>query len=166
MPLPWTFPLLCILRVYYNYFCTCINYYFMLSFFGIPLASESWIYILILEPYCCCSVIQLCPTLFDPTDCSTPGFPVLNYLPEFAQTHVHWVSDAINHFILCRPLLLPSTFPSIRVFSNESALRLRGPKYWSFSFNISPSSPGQISFRIDWFDLLAAQGTLKSLVQT
>ena len=96
MLLPWTFPLLCIPRVYYNYFCTCINYYFMLSFFGIPLASESWIYFLILEPYCCCSVIQLCLTLFDPMDCSTPGVPVLNSLPEFAQTHVHWVSDAIQ----------------------------------------------------------------------
>ena len=73
-----------------------------------------------------------------------------------------------NHLILCRPLLfLPSTFPSIRVFSNESALRIRWPKYWSFSFNISPSNEysGLISFRMDWFDLLTAQGTLKSLLQ-
>ena len=73
-----------------------------------------------------------------------------------------------NHLILCRPLLLlPSTFPSIRVFSNESALRIRWPKHWSFSFNISPSSehPGLISFRMDWLDLLAVQGTLKSLLQ-
>ena len=72
-----------------------------------------------------------------------------------------------NHLILCHPLLLPSTFPSIRVFSNESALLIRWPKYWSFSFNISPSNeyPGLISFRIDWFDLLAVQGTLKSLLQ-
>ena len=73
-----------------------------------------------------------------------------------------------NHLILCRPLLLlPSIFPSIRVFSNESALRIRWPKYWSFSFNISPSSehPGLISFRMDWLDLLAVQGTLKSLLQ-
>ena len=73
-----------------------------------------------------------------------------------------------NHFILCHPLLLlPSTFPSIRVFSNESALRIRWPKYWSFSFNINPSNeyPGLISFRMDWLDLLAAQGTLKSLLQ-
>ena len=73
-----------------------------------------------------------------------------------------------NHFILCRPLLLlPSVFPSIRVFSNESALHIRWPKYWSFSFNISPSNehPGLISFRIDWLDILAVQGTLKSLLQ-
>ena len=72
-----------------------------------------------------------------------------------------------NHLIFCRPLLLPSIFPSIRVFSNESALRIRWPKYWSFSFNISPSNehPGLISFRMDWLDLLAVQGTLKSLLQ-
>ena len=72
-----------------------------------------------------------------------------------------------NHLILCRPLLLPSIFPSIRVFSNESALRIRWPKYWSFSFNISPSNehPGLISFRMNWLDLLAVQGTLKSLLQ-
>ena len=72
-----------------------------------------------------------------------------------------------NHLILCRPLLQPSIFPSIRVFSNESALHMRWPKYWSFSFNINPSSehPGLISFRMDWFDLLAVQGTLKSLLQ-
>ena len=72
-----------------------------------------------------------------------------------------------NHLILCRPLLLPSIFPSIRVFSNESALRIRWPKYWSFSSNISPSNehPGLISFRMDWLDLLAVQGTLKSLLQ-
>ena len=72
-----------------------------------------------------------------------------------------------NHLILCRPLLLPSIFPSIRVFSNESVLRIRWPKYWSFSFSISPSNehPGLISFRMDWLDLLAVQGTLKSLLQ-
>ena len=72
-----------------------------------------------------------------------------------------------NHLILCHPLLLPSIFPSIRVFSNESALRIRWPKYWSFSFNINPSNehPGLISFRMDWLDLLAVQGTLKSLLQ-
>ena len=72
-----------------------------------------------------------------------------------------------NHLILCHPLLLPSVFPSIRVFSNESALLIRWPKYWSFSFNISPSNehPGLISFRLEWLDLLAVQGTLKSLLQ-
>ena len=101
-------------------------------------------------------------------DCSTPGFPVLQYLLEFAQTLVHWVDDTINHLILCCPLLLlPSVFPSIRVFSNDSALRIRWTKYWSFSFNISPSNehPGLISFRVDWLDLLAVQGTLKNLLQ-
>ena len=102
-------------------------------------------------------------------DCSTPGFPVHHQLLEVTQTHVHWVSDAIKPSLnLCRPLLLlPSIFPSIRVYSNESALHIRWPKYWSFSFNISPSNehPGLISFRMDWFDLLAVQGTLKSLLQ-
>ena len=151
-------------------------------------------------------------------DWSMPGFPVLHYLPEFAQTHVHWISDAMqpshpqfssiqslshvlplvtpwtaahqaslsitnsqslhklmsiesampsNHLILCRPLLFPpSIFPSIRVFSNESTLRMRWPKYWSFSFNISASNEysGLISFRMDLLDLLAVQGTLKSLI--
>ena len=114
------------------------------------------------------SIAQSCPTLCDPMDCSMPGFPVLHYLPEFAQSHVHWVGDAINHLILCRPLLLlRSIFPSIRVFSNESALCIRWPKYWSFNFIISPTNehPGLISFRMDWLDLLAVQGTLKSLLQ-
>ena len=86
---------------------------------------------------------------------------------ELAQTHVHWVGDAI-HLILCHPLLLPSSiFPSTRVFSNESVLHIRWPKYCSFSFNISPSNehPGLVSFRMDWLDLLAVQGTLKSLLQ-
>ena len=103
-----------------------------------------------------------------PMNHSTPGLPVHHQLPEFTQTHVHWVSDAISHLILCRPLLLlPSIPPSIRVFSNESALRMRWPKYWSFSFSIIPSKelPGLISFRMDWLDLRAVQGTLKSLLQ-
>ena len=94
--------------------------------------------------------------------------PVLHYLPEFGQTHVHWVVMPSNYLILCLPLLLlPSIFPSIRVFSNEPALPIRWPKYCSFSFSISPSNEysGLISFRIDWFDLLAVQGTLKSLLQ-
>ena len=98
---------------------------------------------------------------------SMPGLPVHHQLPESTQTHVHCVGDAINHLILCHPLLLPSIFPSIRVFSNESALHIRCPRSWSFSFNISPSNehPGLISFTIDWLDLLAVQGTLKSLLQ-
>ena len=100
-------------------------------------------------------------------DCSTPGFPVLHYLLEFAQTHVHWVGDAIQLSHPLPPLLLPSIFPSIRVFSNELALHIGWPKYCSFSLSISPSSEysGLISLKIDWFDLLAAQGTLKSLLQ-
>ena len=98
---------------------------------------------------------------------SMPGLSVHHQLQEFTQTHVHQVGDAIQPSHPCRPLLLmPSIFPSIRVFSNESALRMRWPKYWSFSFNISPSNehPEWISFRMDWLDLLAAQGTLKSLL--
>ena len=101
-------------------------------------------------------------------DCSMPGLPVHHQLLELTQTHVRWVSDAIHYLILCHPLLLlPSFFPSMRVFSNESALCIRWPKYWSFSFNISPSSEysGLISFRMDWLDLLSVQETLKSLLQ-
>ena len=112
--------------------------------------------------------VQLRPTLCNPMDYSTPGFPVLHHLPDFPQTYVRWVGDPSNHLIHCRSLLLlPSIFASIRIFSNESALHIRWPKDWSFSFNISPSNEysGLISFRIDWFDLLAVQGTLKSLVQ-
>ena len=114
---------------------------------------------------CCCSVAKSCLTLYNPMDCSMPGFPVLHYLLEFAQTHVHWVSDAMQPSDpLLSPLLPPSIFHSIRVFSNESALHIRWPKYWHFSFNISPSNehPGLISFRMDWLDLLAVQGALKS----
>ena len=99
-------------------------------------------------------------------NCSRPGLPVRHQLPEFTQTHESVIPS--NHLILCCPLLfLPSIFPSIRVFSNESALHIRWPKYWSFSFNISPSNehPGLSSFRMDWLDLLAVQGTLKSLLQ-
>ena len=109
------------------------------------------------------SVVQSCRTLCDPMNCSTPGLPVHHQLPEFTQTHVHLVSDAISHLILCRPLLLLSPItPSIRVFSNESTLCMRWPKYWSFSFSIIPSKEisGLISFRMDWLDLLAVQGTL------
>ena len=109
------------------------------------------------------SVTQSCPTLCNPMNCSTPGLPVHHQLPEFTQTHVHQVSNAIQHLILCHPLLLlPPIPPSIRVFSNESTLCMRWPKYWSFSFSITPSKehPGLISFRMDWLDLLAVQGTL------
>ena len=117
------------------------------------------------------SVAQSCPTLCDPMNRSTPGLPVHHQLPEFTQTHVHRVADAIqpSHPLPSPspPSLLPSIFPSIRVFPNESALHIRWPKYWRFSFNISPSNehPGLISFRMDWLGLLAIQGTLNSLLQ-
>ena len=101
-------------------------------------------------------------------DCSTPGFPVLHHLPELLKfTPIESVMPS-NHLILCHPLLLLSLIlPSIRVFSNASVLRIRWPKYWSFRLCISPSNEysGLISFRIDWLDLLAIQGTLKSLLQ-
>ena len=110
------------------------------------------------------SVTQSCPTLRDPMNHSTPGLPVYHQLLEFTKLMSIESVMPSNHLILCRPLLLlPSIFPSIRVFSNESTLRMRWPKYWSFSFSISPSNehPGLISFRTDWLDLLAVQGTLK-----
>ena len=119
--------------------------------------------------YCCCSAAQLWLILWDPMNCSTPGFPFLHHLLELAQTHVHWVGDAIqpSHPLFSPLLLLLSIFPSIRVFSNESALLIRWPKYWSFSFSISPSNEysGLISFKIHWFDLLAVQETFKSILQ-
>ena len=113
------------------------------------------------------SVAQSCLTLCNLKNCSTPGLPVHHQIPGSTQTHVHWVSDPIQLF---HPLSSPSTFnlfPSIRVFPSESVLRIRWSKYWSFHFSISPSKEysGLISFRIDWFDLLAVQGTLKSFLQ-
>ena len=114
------------------------------------------------------SVAQSCPTLWDPMDCSTPGFPVHHQLPELTQTHIHRVGNTIQpSHPLSSPFLPPSVFPRIRVFSNESVLLIRWPKYWSFSFSISPSNEhsGLISFRMDWLDLLAVQGTLKSVLQ-
>ena len=115
------------------------------------------------------SVPKSCPTLLNPTDCSTPGPFTLHSLRELAQIHVHWVSDplatvssSVIPFSFC-----PQSFPSIRVFSNDSALCIRWPKYWSFNFSISPSNEysGLISFWNDWFNLFAVQGTLKSLLQ-
>ena len=114
------------------------------------------------------SVAQLCPTLCNPMNRSTPGLPTHHHLPEFTQTHVHGVRDAIQP---SHPRSSPSppapNPPSIRVFSNESTLHMRWPKYWSFSLSIIPSKeiPGLISFRMDWLDLLAVPGTLKSLLQ-
>ena len=131
-----------------------------------------WVYLSPPAPQiasCCCSVAQSGPTLWDPKDCSTPDSPILCYPQEFAQIHVHWVGNAVQRLILCCSLLiLPSIFPSIRVSSNESALHIRWPKYWSFNFSNSPSNEYSelISFRIDWTDLLAVQGTIKSLLHS
>ena len=113
-------------------------------------------------------VTQSCLILWDSMNCSSPSFPVHHQLTELTQTHVHQVGDAIQpSHPLSSLLLLFSIFPSIRVFSNESALHIRWPKCWSFSLNISPSNehPGLNSFRMDWLDLLAVQGTLKSLLK-
>ena len=120
---------------------------------------------------CVCSVssvAQLCPTLCNPMNHSTPDLPVHHPTPGVHPNPCllsQWCHPTISS---CRPLLLlPSIFPSIRVFSNKSALHIRWPKYWSFSFNISPFNehPGLISLRIDWLDLLAVQGILRSLLQ-
>ena len=114
------------------------------------------------------SVAQSCPTICHPMDCSMAGFPVHHQYSELAQTHIHRVTDAIQP---SHPLSSPSppalTVSQHRVFSNESVLHIKWPKYWSFSFGISPSNEysGLISFRMDWLDLLAVQGTLKSLLQ-
>ena len=117
---------------------------------------------------CCCSVAQSCLSLCNPTECSTPGFPVLHHLPELAQTHVHWVSDAIQP---SHPLSSPSP-PAFNLSQHQGLFQwvsswIRWPKYWSLSFSIRPFNDysGLISFRINWFDLLAVQGTLKSLLQ-
>ena len=114
------------------------------------------------------SVAQSCPTLCDPMNGSTPGPPVHHQLPESLRlTSIESVMPS-SHLTLCRPLfLLPPIPPSIRVFSNLSTLHMRWPKYWSFSFSIIPSKehPGLIFSRMDWLDLLAVQGTLKSLLQ-
>ena len=114
------------------------------------------------------SVAQSCLTLCDPMNCSTPGFPVHHQLPEVAQTHIHWVGDAIqpSHQLLS-PCPRAFSLSSIRVFSNESVLLITWPKCWSFNISISPSSEysGLMSFRMDWLDLTTVQGTLKSLLQ-
>ena len=115
------------------------------------------------------SVAQLCPTLCDPMNHSMPGLPVHHKLLEFTQTRAHWVGDTTqpSHSLSSPSPPAPPIPPSIRVFSSESTLHMRWPKYWSFSFSISPSIeyPRLISFRMDWLDLLAVQGTCKSLLQ-
>ena len=137
-----------------------------------------WYNIAKLKRYQFSSVAQSCPTLCHPMDCSTPGLPVHHQLPELTQNLLFFESVMpSNHLILCHPLLLPSSFPSIRVFSNESALYIRWPKYWpdvceehqtfQWCFSISPSNahPGLISYRMDWLDLLVVQGTLENILQ-
>ena len=114
------------------------------------------------------SVAHSCSTLCDPMNRSIPGLPVHHQLPEFTKLRYNESVMPFSHLILCRPLLLlPPIPPSIRVLSNESTLHMRWPKYWSFSFSISPSNehPELIAFRMDWLGLLAVQGTLKSLLQ-
>ena len=113
------------------------------------------------------SVAQSCLTLCDPMDYSRQGFPVHQQLPEPAQTHVHQVGDAIQPSHPLFPLLLLPVIPSIRVFSDESILHIRWLQYWNFSLSISPSNEHSrfISFSMDWLDLLAVQGTLKSFLQ-
>ena len=127
----------------------------------------------LLNIFCFCSVqfssvVQSCPILCNPMNRSTPGLPsITNSQSSLKLTSIESLMPS-SHLILCHPLLLlPPIPPSIRVFSNESTLHMRGPKYWSFSFSISPSKeiPGLISFRMDWLDLLAVQRTLKSLLQ-
>ena len=114
------------------------------------------------------SSVQLYPTPCDLIDCSTPGFPVHHQLPSLLKLMPIKSVMPSKHLILCQPLLLPSSiFPRIKVFSSESILHIRWPNYWNFSFSISPSKEysGLIFFRIDWFDLLGVQGTLKSPLQ-
>ena len=136
--------------------------------------STAWSILINLQVYfwalflCCCSVIKLCQTLCDPMDCSMPGCPVLHYLSEFAQIHVHWVDDAIQP---SHPLL-PTSPPALDLSQHQDLFQWVGsshqwPKYWSFSFSISPSNEysGLISFRIDEFDLLVVQEAFKSLHQ-
>ena len=135
--------------------------------YAIACTNISLIFILngiLLHRYCCRSLHKSCPTLWNSKDCSTPHSSVFHFPPEFAQKKCPLPVMPSNHLILCCLLLLRSIFPSIRVFSSESVLHIKWPKYWSFSFTVCPSNEysGLISFRIDWFDLLEVQGTLES----
>ena len=124
--------------------------------------------LLLIKSYCCSSVTKLCLTLCDHMDCGVSGFPVLYHLLVLL-LKLMCIESVMpsNHLILCHWLLLPSVFLSIRIFSSESTLSIRWPKYWRFCFSISPSNEysGLISFRIDWFDVFEVQGTVKSLLQ-
>ena len=165
-------------KAVYEWGCVCFSW-------SVPTDTEQWLsslflwigmLLLLLSCFVClfvslmvlcdCLVVKLCPTPCNPMDCSTPGFPALHCLLELAHMSIESVMPS-NHLILCRPLLLLSSiFPSLRVFFNESVLHIRWPKYWSFSISLSNEYLGLISFRIDWFDLLAVQGALKSLSRT
>ena len=146
---------------------TAISYCKCVSFPKVSALNTRMIHFLKLKSLSC-SVAQLCPTLCNPMDCSTPGS--LSITSSWSLLKLMFIESVMppNLPNLCHPLLLLSSiFPSIRVFSSESVVRIRWPKYWSFSFSISPSSEysGPISFRMDWLDLLAVQETLKSLLQ-
>ena len=120
------------------------------------------------EADCCrCSVVQSCRALCDPTDCSRPGLSVPHHLPEFAHVHVHCIADAVQPSHPLTPSSSATDLSQHQDFSDELAICIRWPKYWNFSFSISPSSEysGLISLKIDWFDLLAVQGALRSLLQ-
>ena len=145
---------------YFIYYVFCHDFYFYIGKFSDLVCFSHSVQF--------SSVTQSCPTLCDPMNRRTPGLPVHHQLPESTQTMSIESVMPSNHLILCFPLLLPpSIFPIIRVFSNESALRIRWPKCWSFTFKISPTNehPGLIFFRMDCLDLFAVQGTLKSLLQ-
>ena len=152
-------------------FCAWVqtNYGYVFGLWGARLAGETWqLQLAFAMGYVqFSSVIQSCPTLCNPMDCSMLGFSVLNQLLDFAQTHVIKSMMPSNHLILCHPLLLSSIFPSNNIFSNKSVLHISWPKYWNFSFSIGPANEysGLISFRMDLLDLLVVQGILKSLVQ-
>ena len=139
-------------------------------FFGFPSHFIGWLRLAlsfrVYVPVHFSSVAQSCLTLCDPMDCNMPGFPVLHHLLKLFQTHIHWIVMPSKLLILCHLFLfLPSIFPRIRIFSSESVLHIRWPKYWNFSISPSNKYPRLISSRIDWFDLFAVQGTLKSLLQ-
>ena len=146
--------------------CFCVSLHLDIGSTLVSLTAQ--LHLTFLDSVRLSSVVQSCPTICNPMDCSMPGLPVHPQLLESTQSHIHWVGDAIQP---SHPLLSPSPptsiFPSIRVFSNESVLHIRWPKHWSFSFSISTSDEysGLISLKMDWLDLLAVQGTLKSLLQ-
>ena len=151
----------------YRQHITGSHFLSILPIFAFTWRIDPYVYVYTMDTFS--SVAQLCPTLCNPMNHSMPGLLVHHQLPESTQIHVHWVGNAIqpSHFLSSPLLLRPSFFPSIRDFSNGSALHIRWAKYWSFNFNISPSKeyPGLTCLRMDWLDLLAVQRTLKSLLQ-